>query len=76
MAECEFFVRSWRKPDQVLVERCSLNGKQCFCEDSYLSCTRRTFALKYEALQGAHIPPAGRITRVVLIDPQTKLPST
>jgi hypothetical protein len=47
---CEFFVSSWRKPDQVLVEKCSLTGKGCFCEgEAYLTCTRRTFALEYEA---------------------------
>jgi len=47
---CEYFVSSWRKPDQVRVEKCSLTGKGCFCTgDFYLTCTRRTFALAYEA---------------------------
>lgn len=51
---CEFFVKSWRKTDQVLVEKCSLTGKGCYCEGlAYLSCTRRTFALDYEARQKA-----------------------
>jgi hypothetical protein len=49
MAECEYFVKSWRKPDQILVERCSLTGRGCFCEGvTYLTCTRRTFALDYD----------------------------
>jgi len=76
MAECEFYARHWRKPDHVLVEACSLTGKTCFCEDDFRSCTRRTFALVYEARQSKTIPPADRIARIVLIDPQSKLPST
>jgi hypothetical protein len=54
MAECEFYVRSWRKPDHVLVEKCSLTGKGCFCEGAfYLACIRRTFALEYERKHAA-----------------------
>jgi len=48
MAECEYFVRSWRKPETLPKLLCSLTGKSCFCDEFYLTCTRRTFALKYE----------------------------
>jgi hypothetical protein len=59
MAECEFFVKSWRKPDHVqhvLVESCSLTGKACFCESLYTTCTRRTFALEYDRRHPKHKP--------------------
>jgi hypothetical protein len=71
---CEFFVSSFRKPDQVLVEKCSLTGKTCFCEGvTYLTCTRRTWALAYDK---RHSTPVDPIVKLVLIDPETKLPST
>lgn len=82
VAECEFFVKSWRKlmhiPDgrSELVERCSLTGKGCFCEGTvYLTCTRRTFALEYER---KHQPPIGRKITVVCSEdnPKMELPST
>lgn len=73
---CEFFVSSWRKPDQVRIEKCSLTGKGCFCEgEAYLTCTRRTFALDYEARHQAH---TGSTIKVVCSEdsPQPPLPST
>jgi hypothetical protein len=56
LRDCEYRVKSWRKPDQVLVEECSLTGKGCFCEGAfYLTCTRRTFALEYEQKRQSRI---------------------
>jgi hypothetical protein len=67
---CEFFVASFRKPDQVLVEKCSLTGKGCFCEgELFRTCTRRTFALTYEEKHQAHI---GSKIRVICSEDSTK----
>jgi hypothetical protein len=78
---CEFFVSSIRKKDGVLIERCSLTGKGCFCEGvTYLTCTRRTFALLYEARRsGVAIPTQpDPIVKVVCSEdnPQRPLPYT
>jgi hypothetical protein len=45
--DCEFRIQ----------EKCTLTGRGCFCEsDTYLTCTRREFALDYEKRhQGQHI---------------------
>ena len=61
MTECEFFVRSWRKPDHVLIERCALTGKTCFCAHVYLTCTRRTLALKWEVRHQCHVGSRVRV---------------
>jgi hypothetical protein len=77
--ECVFFVKSWGRPDHICVESCSLTGKSCFCEGhlAYLTCTRRTFALSYEAKQSKykHVDP---IVKVVCSEDslQPPLPST
>jgi len=47
--DCCYLVIIRTKPDLKLVERCSLTGKTCFCPDLPRLCTRRTFALRYEA---------------------------
>lgn len=59
---CEFFVSHKRKSDGVLVERCSLTGKGCFwptlfSDSPELTCSRREFALIYEAKRTAQIEP-------------------
>jgi hypothetical protein len=71
---CEFFVKSLRKPDQVLVEKCSLTGRNCFCEgESFHTCTRRTFALTYEERHQSHI--GGKVKVVCSEDtPKPPLP--
>ena len=76
MSECEFFVKSWSKQDRALIERCSLTGRQCFCEGvTPLMCTRRTFALDYEKRHQCHI--GSKITVVCSEDrPQVELPPT
>jgi hypothetical protein len=83
MAECEFFTKSWRKPDHELMERCSLTGKGCYCEGlTYLTCTRRTFALEHEKRHQARIKQhqdalASKYTVICSEDqPQLPLPGT
>jgi hypothetical protein len=54
--ECEFDVKSWTKPEQDLAQKCSLTGFTCVCPESYLTCTRRTFALDYQLkMQGRKV---------------------
>jgi len=48
--DCEFLLRTRTKPDLEPTVKCSLTGRTCFCEDTNpAQCTRRTFALSYQA---------------------------
>ena len=57
MDECEYFVRHYlgkgtADDPKRLKETCGLTGHHCLVDPSglYHSCTRRTFALDYQAL--------------------------
>lgn len=54
MADCEYLLKFRRKPDLVFQVKCSLTGHTCLLEGLDRSqCTRRKFALAYEAKHNA-----------------------
>jgi hypothetical protein len=56
--DCEYLVRVRTKSDLNLAVRCSLTGRGCFCDGVARElCTRRTFALDYEAKHQSVNPP-------------------
>jgi len=72
--DCEYLVRTRRKPDLEDVVKCSLTGKVCFCEGvSPLMCTRRTFALDYEAKQAVR---QDKVARLIILDSHNRPQST
>ena len=63
--DCEYILRVRTKPDLTLVVKCSLTGRACPYEGvGRALCTRRTFALAFEA---AHPHTNGRWTKLTLL---------
>lgn len=72
--DCEYLIRHRRKPDLEYSVRCTLTGHECFCEDvSPNLCTRRTFALQYEAKQNERID---KVVNLVILDSKNRPQST
>jgi len=47
-------------PYALVLTKCTLTGKACLCCDNQLNCTRRAFAIQYEANQvktPRNVPP-------------------
>jgi len=63
--DCEFLVRVRTKPDLDSRVICGLTGKMCFCEDtSRFQCTRRTFALDYQAKHPVLLEAGGKLDHI------------
>lgn len=58
--DCEYLLRSYHgeRPDRILREVCSLNGRPCFMGEpiDYRLCARRDWALNYQSKHAAPDP--------------------
>lgn len=72
--DCEYLIRHRSKPDLEYTVRCSLTGRECFAEGLNPNlCTRRTWALQYEAKQAARID---KVVNLVILDSKNRPQAT
>lgn len=72
--DCEYLLRHRRKPDMDYSIKCTLTGRECFAEGVNPNlCTRRTWALQYEAKQAER---QDKVARLIILDSKNRVQGT